>query len=113
MGGTPPPRRHGMVDKTSVLLCDNRHFIRFLFPFPLRETPPPRRPAVGRRFTERGDAVEHCATNIVRTGHWQPHEGSKPDYILPYVETFLLPEAQVSTSERYVFAYQLRDQILQ
>jgi CorA-like Mg2+ transporter protein len=102
-----------MAETPSLLLYGDRHFVRFLFPFALREAPPLTCPGLWRRLTGRSDMAAECAARIGRTEQWQPHEVAKPEYILPYVETFLFPEPHIPAKDRYVFAYQLCDQVLQ
>lgn len=102
-----------MEERKPLLLYGDRHFVRFLFPFSLKEPQPSHRLGFWRRSSWHWSVIEHLAKRIERTGEWELQKSSSPDYILPHVADFLLPDPQKPIKERYVFAYKLSDRLLQ
>lgn len=102
-----------MAEAATLPLYQDRHFVRFLLPFSLRETVSPVRSGFWRRSAEPQDMLYQLVARLECAGQWQAQEKSSPEYILPHVEKFLFPEAAEPDESRYVFTYHLSNQALQ
>lgn len=82
------------------------HFVRFIFPFALKDPPASRRHPLSRPYIE-DQSFQEILQRIDQEKQWEPIPDRQLEYIPPHVEDFLNSSGSKDLRQRYVFVYRM------